>query len=222
MQCEVCGKPLKGNWQLWRASDDPLQPHLAALWRYASLLLHGSAAPDTRSASEEWAAPGISSTERRRVSGSTAWGLALLLAASAVLFLRQILRVVPSTGALPTLGAGPWRRWLLWHTTVDRRCLVRVGRGHASLLAGSHSTQPMACAGERPEHGEVASRGAGAALEGIALLLLLVWLAFRLLGVGEWQAARSVLPRAGCDLGARFDAACQVASPSPCSSRALP
>jgi hypothetical protein len=120
VQCEVCGKPLKGNWQLWRASDDPLHPHLAAFWH---LLLHGSAGADTRGSSEEWAAPGLSS-ERRRVSGSTAWGLALLLAASGVLFLRQILRVVPSTG-------------------------------------------------ERPEHSEVPTRGAGAAIEGMALLLLL-------------------------------------------------
>lgn len=216
VQCEVCGKPLKGNWQLWRASDDPLQPHLAALWHYASLLLHGSTAPDTRSASEEWAAPGISSTERRRVSGSTAWGLALLLAASAVLFLRQVLRVVPSTGetvqAHDAVGC----------CGVDCSCLVSVGRRHASVLADSHSPQCMACAGERPEHGEVVSRGAGAAIEGIALLLLLVWLAFRLLGVGEWQAARSVLPRAGCELDWRRDAACQAASPSVCVSWSLP
>lgn len=33
----------------------------------------------------------------------------------------------------------------------------------------------------------MASRAAGAAVEGLALLLLLVWLALRLLGVGERQ-----------------------------------
>ncbi len=100
--CEVCGKPLKGNWQLWRVVDDPLHPHLAALWH---LLLHGSGGGEPRSASEEWAAPGLGA-ERRRVSGSTAWGLVLLLAASGVLFLRQVLRVVPSTGALLVAALG--------------------------------------------------------------------------------------------------------------------
>ncbi|KAI7844511.1 hypothetical protein COHA_001870 [Chlorella ohadii] len=162
--CEVCGKPLKGNWQLWRVVDDPLHPHLAALWH---LLLHGSGGGEPRSASEEWAAPGLGA-ERRRVSGSTAWGLVLLLAASGVLFLRQVLRVVPSTG-------------------------------------------------ERPEHGDVAPRGAGAAIEGIALLLLLVWLAFRLLGVvlppcgavhaarrsmlSSWRASRQQAALAGSVVG---------------------
>lgn len=96
--CEVCGKPLKGNWQLWRAADDPLQLQLAALWR---LLVHGSGAADARGAGEEWAAPAPGpgpGLERRRVSGSTAAGLGLLLAASGVLLLRQLLRVVPDTG----------------------------------------------------------------------------------------------------------------------------
>lgn len=101
--CEVCSTPLRGNWQLWRAADDPLHSHLAALWH---LLLHGSGPAELRSTSEEWAAPGLS-TERRRVSGSkAAWGLALLLAASGVLFLRQVLRVVPSTGTLQMMGEG--------------------------------------------------------------------------------------------------------------------